>query len=112
VSFYRTVLGWDISDPDLSQTLMPSPIDGTDGVHMFQKGNLAGAFVKMSRPEGVAAVADREYLAKSPVLAYYLVERIEETLEKVEKAGGQVHMCVSLSFTLETEGLSADNRWL
>lgn len=72
---------------------MPGVFEGTDGVHMFHKGkNLNGAFVKMSKPAGVAAVVDTGYPAKMAVLASYLVESIEETLKKVEEAGGMVHL--------------------
>lgn len=72
---------------------MPGVFEGTDGVHMFHKGkNLNGAFVKMSKPEGVAAVADIGYPSKMAAMASYLVESIDQTLKRVEEAGGRVHL--------------------
>ena len=69
-------------------------MEGTDAVHMFSNGKLNGAFVKMSKPEDVATVADAAHPAKAGVLASYLVASIEETLKKVEEAGGRVHVYV------------------
>ncbi|KAL2131976.1 hypothetical protein VTI74DRAFT_4377 [Chaetomium olivicolor] len=92
VAFYRIVLGWESADP-ASTPLMPTAIEGADGVHIFRSGKMhQGCFVKMSKPEGVAAVADSDNLAKSAVLASYYVVSIEETLKKVEEAGGRVHV--------------------
>ena len=92
-SFYNTVLGWKSPDP-ASNPPLPGAMEGTDAVHMFSNGKLNGAFVKMSKPEDVATVADAAHPAKAGVLASYLVASIEETLKKVEEAGGRVHVYV------------------
>ncbi len=92
-SFYTTVLGWKSADPASSPPL-PGAMEGNDAVHMFSGGKLNGAFVKMSKPEDVAAVADAAHPAKAGVLASYFVASIEETLKKVEEAGGRVHVYV------------------
>jgi predicted enzyme related to lactoylglutathione lyase len=94
VGFYSTVLGWDSPDPASSPPPQPGAMEGTDAVHMFTHGKLNGAFVKMTKPEDVAAVADPAHPAKAGVLASYLVSSIEETLKKVEDAGGRVHVYV------------------
>ncbi|KAG7287164.1 hypothetical protein NEMBOFW57_006669 [Staphylotrichum longicolle] len=91
VSFYTTVLGWESADPASSPSL-PGAMDGTDAVHMFKTSKLSGAFVKMSKPEGVATVADAAHPAKAAVLTSFFVPSIEETLKKVEDAGGRVHV--------------------
>ena len=73
---------------------MPGYMAGVESVHMFRKGNLYGAFTKMSAPEGVAAVADSTNIAKISVLASLRVDDIDKTTAAVEKNGGRVHMCV------------------
>lgn len=102
VSFYTTVLGWESADPASSPSL-PGAMEGTDAVHMFKTGKLSGAFVKMSKPEGVATVADAAHPAKTAVLASFFVASIEETLKKVEDAGGRVHVYVILKGMSRTE---------
>ena len=92
-SFYTTVLGWKSADP-ASNPALPGAMEGNDAVHMFSSGKLSGAFVKMSKPEDVAVVADAAHPAKTGVLASYYVASIEETLKKVEEAGGRVHVYV------------------
>lgn len=89
-TFYRAVFGFEPT-PNTPQP-MPGYTDGVDGVYMFNKGKLFGAFVKMSRPEGVADVADKEYVAKMPVLPTYMVEDLEGTLGVVVQSGGRLHM--------------------
>lgn len=95
VSFYTTVLGWESADP-ASTPALPGAMEGTDAVHMFKSAKLSGAFVKMSKPEGVAAVADAANPAKTSVLTSFYVAGIEETLKKVEDSGGRVHVYVFL----------------
>ncbi|KAK3374687.1 hypothetical protein B0H63DRAFT_496116 [Podospora didyma] len=97
VSFYRAVLGWQTEDakptPDATaDEKPPSPVPGIDIVHFFSKGRLNGAFVKVSDESSLALVADEENPHKMPPLAYYLVESVDETLKKVELAGGRVHV--------------------
>jgi len=89
-AFYLAVLGFEAT-PGAPQP-MPGYTDGVDGVYMFTKGKMHGAFVKMSRPEGIANVADEGYVAKMPVLPTYMVESLEKTLEVVEEKGGKRHM--------------------
>ena len=87
------MLGWSSADP-AATPLSPGILEGNDGLHMFTGGGgkLNGAFVKMSKPEEVAAAADANFPAKMGVLTSYHVASIEETLEKVEAAGGRMHM--------------------
>ncbi|SPQ26225.1 b74375f8-e0a9-43bc-ad4c-6d87b52f8971 [Thermothielavioides terrestris] len=92
LSFYSAVLGWESANPEGCPSPLPGPMEGTDAVHMFRRGRMHGAFVKMSSPDGVAAVVDAAHPAKAPVLASYNVSSIEETLAKVEAAGGRVHV--------------------
>ncbi len=101
-SFYTAVLGWQSADP-ASSPPRPGALEGADAVHMFTSGKLSGAFVKMGKPEDVAVVADAAHPAKSAVLAYYYVASIEETLKKVEEAGGRVHVYVFLQICGELE---------
>lgn len=95
MAFYRAVLGWQTEDAkpaSSSSEPTPSPVPGIDVVHFFSKGRLNGAFVKVSDDSSLAAVADTSNPHKMPVLAYFMVESIEETLSKAESAGGRVHM--------------------
>lgn len=78
-------------------------MEGTDAVHMFKTSKLSGAFVKMSKPEGVATVADAAHPARTAVLASFFVPSIEETLKKVEDAGGRVHVYVTFWRMSRTE---------
>ncbi|KAK5655848.1 hypothetical protein OQA88_5387 [Cercophora sp. LCS_1] len=90
MAFYKAVFGWmdhcDVQEP------MPGYMEGVDNVTMFYKGTLYGAFVKMTKPEGVAAVADADHLAKMPLLPSFKVDNIDETLDVVAKNGGKVHL--------------------
>ncbi|KAK4182562.1 hypothetical protein QBC35DRAFT_468001 [Podospora australis] len=94
ITFYRAVLDWDTADYDpTGSSDMPGAIEGNEAIHMFNKSTtLNGAFVKMSKPSGVASVADPNEPYKASVLAYYCVLDIEETLKKVEANGGRVHV--------------------
>ncbi|KAK3898323.1 hypothetical protein C8A05DRAFT_38088 [Staphylotrichum tortipilum] len=93
VAFYTAVLGWSSADPS-STPLGPGVLEGNAGLHMFTGGGgqLNGAFVVMSKPEGVAVVADEGDIAKMGVLPSYRVESVEETLGRVVENGGRVHV--------------------
>jgi len=93
-AFYKNVFAWEAAPG--AEDAMPGYMEGVESVHMFRKGNLYGAFVKMSTPEGVAAVADSTNIAKIPILASLKVEDVDKTTADVEKNGGKVHMCVTL----------------
>ncbi|KAK3994278.1 hypothetical protein QBC44DRAFT_367800 [Cladorrhinum sp. PSN332] len=92
ISFYRDVLAWEIADPGSPEATIPPQNPGNEALHTFKAGSLQGAFIKMSDPSYVAKVADPAEPFKSSVLPYYAVENINETLTKVEKYGGRVHV--------------------
>jgi len=77
-SFYKSVLGWDTDGTATNGA--PSPLDGVKTVHMFSKGLLHGAFLHVSEPSSSDKVG--------PV-ATFMVDSIEDTLSKVESAGGK-----------------------
>ncbi|KAK0647113.1 Glyoxalase/Bleomycin resistance protein/Dihydroxybiphenyl dioxygenase [Cercophora newfieldiana] len=89
-AFYKNVFGWE-SAPG-AESAMPGYMEGVESVHMFRKGNLYGAFVKMSSPDTVAAVADEANLAKTASLASLRVGDVDKTTAEVEKNGGKVHL--------------------
>jgi predicted enzyme related to lactoylglutathione lyase len=89
-AFYKNVFGWETAPG--GESAMPGYMEGVDSVHMFRKGNLYGAFVKMSSPDGVAAVADKTNTAKTASLASLRVQDIDKTTADVEKNGGKVHL--------------------
>jgi predicted enzyme related to lactoylglutathione lyase len=90
MAFYKTVFGGmyhcDVQEP------LPGYMDGVDNVTMFYTYTLYGAFVKMTKPEGVATVADSNDLAKIPLLPSFRVDNVDDTLGVVEKNGGKVHL--------------------
>ena len=86
-AFYSSVLGWEC--PDLEGK--PSPSGREKSIHMFSKGNLHGAFQLMEE-DGVAKVAGAGTPEKSVPVATFMVESIEETIKKVEAAGGKLHV--------------------
>ncbi|KAJ9130174.1 hypothetical protein NKR19_g10005 [Coniochaeta hoffmannii] len=88
-AFYSAVLGWNCPDPEEGK---PSPAPGLETAHPFKCGILKGAFSKMASEDDVASVADSANQARMPVLATYLVHSIDETLAKVQEAGGKVHV--------------------
>ncbi|KAK3312051.1 hypothetical protein B0H66DRAFT_389820 [Apodospora peruviana] len=94
VAFYRAVLDWQTEDAKpAASVITPGPLPGIDVVHFFSKGlRLNGAFVKVSDDSSLARVAGPANIHKRPRLAYYMVESIDETLGKVESAGGRVHV--------------------
>lgn len=89
--FYSAVLGWKCPDPEKGT---PARAPGIEMVHVFNCGMLNGAFSKMASEDDVASVADSAKQGRMPVLATYLVQTIDETLAKVEEAGGKVHVYV------------------
>lgn len=88
VAFYSSVLGWNCSD--LEGT--PSPGAYAKSVHMFNKGNLNGAFLLMANEDGVAEVTDLGPPKQNVPVTTFMVESIEQTIEKIEAAGGKVQM--------------------
>lgn len=90
-AFYSSVLGWNCSD--LEGT--PSPGAYAKSVHMFNKGNLNGAFLLMPHENGVANVTDLGPPEQNVPVTTFMVESIEETIKKVEAAGGKVHVSVN-----------------
>lgn len=92
-AFYSAVLGWKCPDPEKGT---PAPSPGTESIHMFNCGRLTGAFTKMASDDGVASVADAANPGRISVLATYMVESVDETLGKIEQAGGKVHLYVRL----------------
>jgi predicted enzyme related to lactoylglutathione lyase len=82
MAFYRHVLDWDCKDECL-----PGPLSHIKQINFFSKGSLNGAFATVE-PEDLIKVA-RDSSTKQSVLASYTVASIEETLEKVQKAGGR-----------------------
>lgn len=89
-AFYSSVLGWDCSD--LEGT--PSPGNYAKSVHMFNKGHLNGAFLLIPNENGVTHVTNLGPPEQNVPVTTFLVESIEETIKKVEAAGGKVHMLV------------------
>lgn len=85
-AFYSAVLGWNCDDPENAK---PPVLEGSSGVHFFNKDILHGAFVKV--PE-VPSVVNTSNLALSPILLNFMVNSIDETLDKVKSAGGKVHV--------------------
>ncbi|KAB5515208.1 hypothetical protein GE09DRAFT_980088 [Coniochaeta sp. 2T2.1] len=88
-AFYAAVLGWKCPDPEKGN---PAPAPGVATAHPFNCGMLNGAFAKMASDDDVASVADAANQGRMPVLATYLVASIDDTLAKVEEAGGRVHV--------------------
>lgn len=93
-AFYRAVLGWDAGSAEGEAAAAPLPgyMAGVDGVRMFQCGRLSGAFVKMSRDDDVATVADGSRPARMAVLPSFMVNDIDATLAKAGANGGKVHL--------------------
>lgn len=91
-AFYSAVLGWKCPDPEKGN---PAPAPGIETAHPFNCGMLRGAFSKMASEDDIASVADSGNQGRMPVLATYLVQTIDETLAKVEEAGGKVHVYVA-----------------
>ncbi|KAK4224245.1 hypothetical protein QBC38DRAFT_485937 [Podospora fimiseda] len=92
ISFYRNVLAWDTPDAGTPDATIPAQNPGNAALHTFKTGHLQGAFIKMCDPSYVAKVADPIEPFKSSILPYYSVVDINETLAKVEKYGGKVHV--------------------
>jgi predicted enzyme related to lactoylglutathione lyase len=88
-AFYKAVLGWTCPDPDKGN---PARAPGMQTMHPFNCGLLNGSFAKMASDDDVARVADSASLGRMPALATYFVLSIDETLAKVERARGKVHM--------------------
>lgn len=86
--FYSSTLGWESKDTKGG----PSPIAGVKSAHLFSNGTLHGAFLLMPDQGAIAQVADPNRLEKSALVATFLVESIEETMTKIEAAGGKCHM--------------------
>jgi len=84
--FYTEIFGWNCE----METMM-SPAPGSTTVHMFNKGNLHGAFLLMDEGKHLLNVdaADPKKLA---VLTTLCVSSIDETLEKIGKSGGKTHV--------------------
>ncbi len=80
-TFYADVLGWETT-PDGEGVTAPMP--GVSRVHTFKKGVLNGAFLVV--PE-VATVGTK----MTPLSTFY-VDSIEDTVSKVEKHGGRLHL--------------------
>jgi predicted enzyme related to lactoylglutathione lyase len=88
-AFYSAVLGWKCPDTEKGN---PAPAPGIETAHPFNCGMLNGAFYKMASEDDVASVADSSNQGRMPVLATYLVSRIDGSLAKVQEAGGKVHV--------------------
>lgn len=86
-AFYTAVLGWDCP-----VDCAPAPVVGVKSVHFFNKGPLHGAFLLMPDEDAVVRTADPKRLEKSATVTSFMVANIEETLKKVEAAGGKCHM--------------------
>ncbi|ORY65089.1 Glyoxalase/Bleomycin resistance protein/Dihydroxybiphenyl dioxygenase [Pseudomassariella vexata] len=84
IAFYRAVFDWCCKDES-----MPHPLDSIQAVHFFMNGTLNGAFLVMF-PEDLVKTAGSKGSGRQSALATYCVADIEETLRKVEKAGGAV----------------------
>jgi predicted enzyme related to lactoylglutathione lyase len=94
-AFYTAVLGWNCD-----VEAKPSPAVGISSVHMFSKGALHGAFLLVADEDAVAKIADPKRPEVSGPVATFMVSNIDETLKKVEAAGGKSHMYVILSSLL------------
>lgn len=92
-AFYSSVLGWECND----QEGKPSPTGLEKSIHMFNKGMLHGAFLLLPDDDATAKVANQSPPKKSVPVATFMVESIEETIKKVEAAGGKVNMSVKSS---------------
>ncbi|KAK1751348.1 hypothetical protein QBC47DRAFT_406048 [Echria macrotheca] len=90
IAFYRAVFGWQLVHADGQPT--PGYMDGVEGVYLFSKGKLSGAFLKLANTSDVASVADVNSPAKSAVLPYLMVGDVDVALGEVEKNGGRVHV--------------------
>jgi predicted enzyme related to lactoylglutathione lyase len=89
--FYSSVLGWECND--LEGT--PSPTGRMKSVHMFTKGTLYGAFLLLHDAD--AAAEEIETPNTCVPLATFGVPSIEETVKKIEAAGGKIFMSVNSS---------------
>ena len=90
-AFYSSVLGWNCSN--LEGT--PSPGGYAKSIHPFNKGSLNGAFLLMLDENEVAKVTDLGPSKHDVPVTTFSVESIEETIKKVESAGGKVYMLVN-----------------
>jgi len=84
-TFYNTVFGWNTTTPEA----MPD-----HGVLLFTHGSTHGSFVKVS-PENFLSPAlhpNNPDKARLAVRVTMLVESVDESLEKVEKAGGKLYI--------------------
>lgn len=88
-AFYNAVLGWTCHQPTAEQGT-PSPLGPDVTVHMFtHAGTLRGAFNHVA---SVPAVADSNNKNTASVLTTFMVENIQDALEKVVRSGGKVHV--------------------
>jgi predicted enzyme related to lactoylglutathione lyase len=104
MAFYRAVFNWQPVHADGQPT--PAYMDGIEGVYLFSKGKLSGAFLKLANNSDVASVADVKSPARSAVLPYLMVEDVDAALGEVEKNGGQVHVYVFLPMVVHAEVLT------
>jgi predicted enzyme related to lactoylglutathione lyase len=94
-AFYSAVLGWSCNSPEGT----PAPGGYAKSVHMFNKGtgpgSLNGAFLLVHEGKGVANVTEMGPDRQGVPITTYVVESIEETVKKIETAGGKVQMSVN-----------------
>ena len=78
INFYRSVFSWDCKEHS-----MPSPLSGVQQLNFFSSGSLNGAFLTVSEEQMAGAT-------KQGVVASYAVASIDDTLAKIQSAGGKV----------------------
>ncbi|KIW96342.1 uncharacterized protein Z519_03411 [Cladophialophora bantiana CBS 173.52] len=90
-AFYSSVLGW-ICD-DLDGKPVPSGLaNHAKSIHMFNKGALHGGFLLQTHENGVAKITELGPPEQDVPVMTFLVESIDETLKKVESAGGKMYI--------------------
>lgn len=86
--FYSEVLGWEVSPEGVPPA---AGVTGYTKLFFFSKGNLHGGFMLMN--EGAQILnSDPADTDKCSVTTTFNVPSIEDTLAKVEKNGGRVHL--------------------
>lgn len=89
--FYKAVLDWEC--PSVAQGT-PSPLTPAKSAHPFRRGLLNGAFLLVDQ---VPSVADSSNPGRTGPVATFGVANIDDTLAKVQKAGGKVFLYVARS---------------
>jgi len=84
IAFYTAIFDWECDARGV-----PGPLPTIKQIDFFRKGSLNGAFATVD-PKDLAKTTEEHSPSKQSVIASFAVPNVQETLDKVEKAGGKV----------------------